>query len=416
MGSRSFPFFPANPERLCALAEQYGTPLYLYQGDLVLERLQELRAALPWPSLRVLYALKANYNPAILALLREAGARVDAVSPGEVYLARAAGWPAEEILFTVNNASNRDVAEVVTQGVLCNIGSLSELDRFARAYPGAAVCLRINPEVEAGEHQKVQTAGTYSKFGILPSDMPRALEIVTEHQLRVVGLHQHVGSGIHSWESYGAALEVLLGFVDREQFPQLRFVDCGGGFFVPYRPQQPRFDMACFGAQLVAAMSRAQERFGAPLELWVEPGKFLVAECGVLVIEVTALRDVDGYLIAGTNSGFPQLIRPVLYGAYHHISNLSNPNGSPREYDIVGNICEGGDSFAERRSLPEVRVGDLLAVHHAGAYCYSMGGVYNLRPMPGEVLLRGNEVQDVRPAHSARTLAEAVLRGATSGN
>ena len=396
-------------ELLQALAKEYGTPLYIYNGDLVLKRLRELYASFHWKKLRLHYAMKANYCPAILKLLCQQGAGIDAVSPGDVILATRCGFSAERILFTANNITDSEMKRVHKMGVLFNIDSLSRLEKFGSAFPGAEVCLRFNPDVVAGENEKIQTAGALTKFGILLEQLPETLAIVQRYQLKVVGLHKHTGSSIKDAALFVQAMQNLLGLAKPEFFPHLRFVDFGGGFAVPYRPEEQVIDYAAVGKQIVACFTAFCDGFGRELELCFEPGRYLVAEAGLLVTAVNTLKNNKGRLIAGTDSGFPQLIRPVLYDAYHQISNLSNPSGGIYVYDICGNICESGDRFASDRPLPEIREGDLLAIHNAGAYCYAMGGIYNLRPMPAEVMVLKGRAALIRRRLTEEELVRGIL-------
>jgi len=392
------------------LAERYGTPLYIYDGDWVLKRYTELHDLITWPRLRVLYAMKANYSPAILRLLLENDAYLDTVSPGEVELALKIGFPPERLLYTANSITDAEMAEVQTKGVLLNIGSLSRLEKYGQAFPGTEVCLRFNPDVVAGAHAKIQTGGDLTKFGILLQDVPQVLEIVGRYGLSVVGLHEHTGSGIAETDKVFQSMRNLLAVATPDAFPDLRFVDFGGGFKVPYSPEEERINYASFGAQIGAIFAQFCESYGRELDMYFEPGKYVVAESGYMIVEVNTLKDNRGRLIAGTNSGFGHLIRPMIYDAYHHIVNLSNPAGSPKTYDVCGNICETGDRFATDRELPEIREGDLLAILNAGAYCYAMGSVYNLRPLPTEVLIHRGEATLARKGLSNVELADEILR------
>lgn len=392
------------------LAKRYGTPLYVYDGDWVLKRYAELYDLIAWPRLRVLYAMKANYSPAILRLLLENGAYLDTVSPGEVELALKIGFPPERLLYTANSITDAEMAEVQTKGVFLNIGSLSRLEKYGHAFPGTDVCLRFNPDVVAGAHAKIQTGGDLTKFGILLQDVPQVLEIVARHDLAVVGLHEHTGSGIAETDKVFQSMKNLLAIATPDAFPNLRFVDFGGGFKVPYSPQEKRINYASFGARIGAIFAQFCESYGRKLDMYFEPGKYVVAESGYMIVEVNTLKDNKGRLIAGTNSGFGHLIRPMIYDAYHHIVNLSNPAGSPKTYDVCGNICETGDRFATDRELPEIREGDLLAILNAGAYCCAMGSVYNLRPLPTEVLIHDGEATLARQGLSNVELADEILR------
>ncbi|MDQ7821599.1 MAG: diaminopimelate decarboxylase [Candidatus Eremiobacteraeota bacterium] len=376
-----------DPELLLKLAGDYGTPLYVYDGDLIEQRYHELLGFFRRPRLRIFYAMKANCNCDVLRILHDAGSSFDAVSLGEVLLARRLGFAGDRVLYTANNVTMAEVERVHSLGILTNIESLSLLSRFGSRFPGAAICMRFNTDVEAGEHKYVMTAGDESKFGILMDQAPEALGLVDKHRLKVIGLHQHVGSGISDTDKVLQGMEKLLSLAGRENFPDLEFIDFGGGFKVPYRPDEKRIDYGALGEKVAALFGGFCRSYGKELEMRFEPGKFLAAESGVLLIGVNTLKRNRGRLIAGTDSGFSQLIRPVFYDAYHHILNLSNPGGAAAPCDIYGNICESGDFFARAREIPQVREGDILAVQNAGAYCYSMGSVYNLRPLPSEVMV-----------------------------
>lgn len=379
-------------EELLERAAAYGTPLYVYDGDLILKRYSELCEFFPWPQLKIFYAMKANYNYHILELLWSAGARIDAVSPGDVLLALRAGYSPEEILYTPNHITLDEMKRIQELGILQNVESIPALINFGRAFPGADVCLRFNTDVVAGEHKYVATAGEASKFGIMVSEVDRAVDIASDFSLKIVGLHEHTGSGISDTDAVMKSMENLLAIATPGRFTHLRFIDFGGGFKVPYTPDEKRIDYRAFGERVVSRFSRFCDDFGKELELYFEPGKYLVAEAGYLLAEVNTLKEKKHALIAGVNSGFTQLMRPVLYDAYHHILNLSNPSALPEMYDIYGNICEAGDYFGRERMIAMIREGDILAVLNAGAYCYTMGSIYNLRPMPSEVLvLQGRE-------------------------
>ena len=397
-------------EQLIKLAQSYGTPLFVYDGSLMVERYMDLFRFIPSDALRVHYALKANYNPALLALLRDAGAGIDAVSPGEVELALALGFAKEKIIYTANNMTDAEFARVMSRGVTVNIGSLSRLKKCAVSHPGARICLRFNPDVCDGDNAMTMTGGDLTKFGILLDDADEAAAIAKSGNLHIIGLHEHTGSGLQHVGSVLKSMDNLMAIATAARFPELEFLDFGGGFKVPYRDDEERIDYVSMGRQITGKFTAFCEQYGKKLLMRFEPGKYLAAECGTLVVEVNTIKHNRSRTIAGCNSGFPQLIRPVLYGAYHKIVNLSNPDGKPGVYDICGNICETGDRFAEQRELPEVREYDLLAIGNAGAYCYSMGSVYNLRPMPAEVVVVNGEVIDCRPAESDAELVSRVLR------
>ena len=378
------------PETLTAIADTWGTPTYVYDLDRIRLQYRTFASAFPWPRLKICYAMKANYNRDVLKTLNAMGAGIDAVSPGDLAMALSCGFDTDRIIYTANNITDREMQDVADSGVLMNIGSLSRLEKYARAYPGTRVCLRINPDVVDGAHDKIKTGGDLTKFGILMEDTDKVVDIVNADGLKVVGLHEHTGSGLQKPDSVLRAMERIMSVATRDNFPDLEFLDFGGGFKVPYAPDEEPVDMAAMGRQVTALFSDFCRAYGRELGLWFEPGKYITAQAGSLLVRVNTIKQNRTRTICGTDSGFPQLIRPMFYDAYHSIDNISNPGGAPAVYDICGNICETGDLFAKDRHLPEIREGDLLAVRNAGAYCYAMGGTYNLRPMPAEVVVEGN--------------------------
>lgn len=395
-------------------AETYGTPLYVYDGDLIVERYKELFKHISWPKLKILYAMKANYNVGILNLLKKNNASIDTVSPSEVYLALKLGFDKEDILFTANNITQQEMHEISKTGVLFNIGSLSEFRKYAEAYPGSEVSLRFNPDVYAGEHKHVKTGGALTKFGILLSDVRIIKEIANRFKMKLVGLHEHTGSGISDTEKIYESINNLLSIANKDDFPDLKFIDFGGGLKVPYSPASTRINYAHFGKKITKIFSEFCSRYGRQLEIYFEPGKYVVAEAGNLIVEINTLKNNRERLIAGSNSGFNHLIRPLLYGSYHQIENISNPQGPQMVYDVCGNICETGDCFAEQRELPEIREGDKLVIKNAGAYCYSMGSIYNLRSMPSELLVADGKEYLITKRISNEELADKLISSAYS--
>ncbi len=397
-------------EQLVELAKEYGTPLYIYDGNIILQRYKELFNFIKWPKLEIFYAMKANYNIGILRLLKDADAKVDIVSPAEAILCLEIGFSPENLLFTANNITEKEMHEVHKLGLLFNIGSLSRLEKYGKAFPGSKVCIRFNPDVVAGSHVNIQTGGNITKFGILMQDVQEVKKIIQSYNLTVVGLHEHTGSGIAETEKVYQSMTNLLSIAKAENFPDLEFIDFGGGLKVPYHPDERRIDYLKFGEIISEIFSDFCKNYGKKLVLRFEPGKYIVTESGYLIVQVNTFKNNRGRLIVGTNSGFPQLIRPSFYNAYHHIANLTNPDGEMQKYDICGNICETGDVFASQRDLPEVRIGDYLVLENAGAYCYSMGGIYNLRAMPSEVLFYKGKAHLIRKQLTNEELVKQILQ------
>lgn len=403
-------------QSLLDYANKYGTPLYVYDGNQILNRYKELYEFIVYPKLKILYAMKANYNVGILKLLKKNNAYLDTVSPGEVMLALKLGFTKDEILFTSNNITDAEMNEVQETGVLFNIGAISSLEKYGKSFPGNNVCVRFNPDVYAGENKYVQTAGAITKFGILMSDLDKVLEIAAKYKLKIVGIHEHTGSGIGQTEKVFESMNNLLSIATKENFPDLEFIDFGGGLKVNYTPTAQHIDWKNFGEKVSKVFTEFCKNYGKELYMYFEPGKFVVAESGYLIIEVNTIKNNRGRLIAGTNSGFNHLIRPLLYGSYHHIENLTNPNGKKYLYDVCGNICESGDCFAEQRELPEIREGDLLIIKTAGAYCYSMGSIYNLRSMPSELLVIDDQEYLITKKLSSSQIADLIIQNSSFVN
>jgi diaminopimelate decarboxylase len=338
-----------------SLAEKYGTPLYVYSERILRERCRELMGLIGYKNFSVNYSAKANTNPSILKIIREEGLSVDAMSPGEIYLEMEAGFRPEDILFICNNVSDEEIRYAVEAGVLVSVDSISQLERYGRLNPGGRVAVRINPGIGAGHHEKVVTAGTNTKFGVDPAFVWDLRAALREHGLHLAGLNQHIGSLFMSGDEYLEAASFLLSFA--EEFPETEFVDFGGGFGIPYHKEggEKRLDLPLFGRRLQETIERWVNKTGRRILMKIEPGRYTVAECGVLLGRVHALKVNAGRTYAGTDIGFNVLIRRAMYDAHHDIEVYA---GEPRAEEpkvpvtVVGNICETGDILAKDRLLP----------------------------------------------------------------
>lgn len=405
---------PFDPENLLRASDEFGTPTYVYSEVVVREQCDKLRRHLAGIPHQLLYAMKANDNPAILRIMLDVGLGIDSVSPGELELARVLGFAPDRILFSANNMTDAEMREASDAGVLLNIGELSRLRKFGEYAPGSRICVRLNPQVGGGHHEHVITAGERSKFGVPVEDAERVKEIAAEYDLQIVGLHQHIGSGIMSTEILWKAMRVLLDAA--ASFPNVRFLNFGGGLGIAYRPDEPELDLRNFRQSIVEPLQRFRASHPSPdLEFWFEPGRFLTAQAGVLLVRVNTLKKNRERCFAGTDSGMGHLVRPAIYGAYHGIYNLSNPEGPLRTYDVTGNICEAGDLFARDRDVQEIREGDVLAILDAGAYGMAMASEYNLRPLPAEALLtESGSLKLIRRRGSVKEMVRRLL-AATDG-
>ena len=385
---------PLTRAQLLEAAQQFGTPLYVYHAERITHQFESLRQAFAGAPVRFFYAAKALTNLHVLQHLHRIGSDVDCSSINEVKLALKAGFTPQQIVYTSNSVSFDEIAEARALGVHLNIDSLSNLIKFAAANAGRyPVGIRIRPDIMAGGNLQIATGHDRSKFGIALSDLPEVYRLIRENELQVRILHIHTGSEIKEVDVFLKGLELLLDLAPN--FPHLEVIDLGGGFKVPYQEGESGTDIAALGQAIQQAFYAFERRTGIDLEIWFEPGKYLVAESGFLLTTVNVLKQSGDIEFAGVDTGLNQLIRPMFYNAYHAIENLSHPDGPPQTYTIVGNICET-DTLAEDRSMPQVREGDVLSIRNAGAYGFEMASTYNARFRPAEVLFRNNEMHLIR--------------------
>ncbi|TAF67957.1 MAG: diaminopimelate decarboxylase [Cytophagales bacterium] len=379
---------------LLALAEEFGTPLYVYDTQKMLEKLTLLKQSFQSQKLKIKYAAKALSNISVLGFFKKQDIGLDTVALEEIHLGLEAGFAPEDILFTPNCVSFEEIKEAVALGVVINIDNIAILEQFGHYY-GSSVpcCIRINPHLVAGGNSKIQVGHIDSKFGISVLQMRHVLRVVKAHQIKVTGLHMHTGSDILEADIFLRGAEIL--FEAAMEFPDLQFLDFGSGFKVAYKSGDITTDIAELGEKIGKAFEDFCQQYGRSLEIWFEPGKYLVSEAGYFLVAVNTIKQTPATVFAGVNSGFNHLIRPMLYDAYHEIINISNPEGTPRLYSVVGYICET-DTFGVDRKITEIREGDVLCMRNAGAYGFSMSSQYNSRLRPAEVLIYNGKAHLVR--------------------
>ena len=377
------------------LAAKYGTPLYVYNENVLRRRCRELLGLSGLPGFQVNYSAKANTNPALLRIVREEGFHADAMSPGELHINKLAGFTSDLLLYVCNNVSAAEMKNAVDNGLLVSVDSLSQLDLYGTVNPGGKAMIRINPGIGAGHHKKVVTAGKETKFGIDPTAMDDVRALLKKHNLTLAGINQHIGSLFMEPDSYLNAIDFLLHFVQTDLadlFPSLELIDFGGGLGIPYHKyeNQPRLDMEALGTRLHAKLSAWVDETGYKGKFFIEPGRYVTAECGVLLGTVHATKFNGDNRYVGTDLGFNVLVRPAMYDSFHDIE-IYRENGQPDadlvEQTVVGNICESGDILAKKRPLPLIREGDVLGVLDTGAYGFVMSSSYNQRPRAAEVLI-----------------------------
>ncbi|MFN8341613.1 MAG: diaminopimelate decarboxylase [Cyclobacteriaceae bacterium] len=380
------------------LISRFGSPLYIYDASIIERQIRRLQQAFRGTPTRIKYAAKALTTLGVLQVVRQCGAGVDVVSVNEAKLAMRAGYQPSDIMFTSSGVVFDEIVEAVSLGIQINVDNLSALDKFGRAFGSEhPCCVRLNPHIMAGGNLKISTGHKHSKFGISVEQVDRIVAVVKQHHIRINGLHIHTGSEISDANVFLQMGDVFFGLA--QQFPDLDFIDFGGGFKVPYKPGDVETDLNEVGSRMSEAFNAFCTRYGRQLELWIEPGKFIVSEAGKLLTTVTVVKESPALTFAGVDSGLNHLIRPMMYDAYHEITNVSNVNGPVRKYNVVGNMCET-DTFGADRMLQEVSEGDILMIHNAGAYGFSMSSQYNSRFRPAEVLIRNGQAHLIRQRES----------------
>ncbi len=373
-----------------SLIQKYGSPLYVYSEKIFRERCSEIKSLSSYEKFGVHYSAKANTNLHMLEIARGEGLTVDAMSPGEIFLELKAGFSPEEILFIPNNVSDEEFLYAIEKDILVSVDSISQLSRYGKLNKGGRVAVRMNPGVGAGHHEKVITAGKNTKFGVDPTLIDQLKDTLKEYNLHLTGLNQHVGSLFMDDKAYLEAASFLLSFA--EFFPEVEFVDFGGGFGIPYHKErgEERLDLKILGEHLDTLIGDWVSRTGRKIKVKVEPGRYLSAECGIILGQVHAIKTNGGRTYAGTDIGFNVLVRPAMYDSHHDIEIYSRKPRSTDELNevtLVGNICETGDVLAKGRLLPSIEEGDILGVLDAGAYGMAMASNYNCRLRPAEVLI-----------------------------
>ena len=380
--------------QLVELAERFGTPLYVYHAEKIKEQYETLEKAFSGCKTRFFYACKALTNINVLKYVNSLGAGLDCVSINEVMLGLKAGFTPDRILFTPNCVDFAEIEEGKNLGVNLNIDNISILEQFGNKFGGSyPILIRFNPHIMGGGNYKISTGHIDSKFGISIHQMRHIERIVKSTGLHVKGIHMHTGSDIKDVNVFIAGLEVM--FDVAENFPDLEFIDLGSGFKVPYTEDDVRTDVFALGEKVADAFQKYTREKGKELQVWFEPGKFLVSEAGYFIVKCNVIKQTTATVFVGVNSGFNHLIRPMFYESYHRIENISNPFGNPRIYTVVGHICET-DTFAWDRKLSEVREGDYLVFYNAGAYGFEMSSNFNSRLKPAEVLVKGGEALLIR--------------------
>ena len=382
-------FGKENPEEL---ALKYGTPLYVYNDEIIRQQMRDVAGVITKYPYRANYSMKANSNLSILKMALEEGLNADAMSMGEMMLLLKAGFPTDRIFFVPNNVSQEELQFAIDHNIMTSLDSLDQLELFGSLNPGGKCSVRINPGVGAGHHEKVVTAGKKTKFGIEEHDVDAIFDIAKKYGLNIIEINQHVGSQYLDPQPFLDAVENFLRIA--EKFDELEYIDFGGGYGIPYHKldDEARFDMEDFSKRFTALLDEYVERHPDNIPLFKsEPGRYCVAEGGVILGRVHAVKQNYGNKYAGTDIGMNVLARPTLYDSWHDLEVLRDgkavTDGDRENVYVTGNICESGDLLCKDRNLPVIKRGDLICVLDAGAYGFSMNSTYNSRPRPAEVLI-----------------------------
>ena len=380
--------------KLIQAASEYGSPLYIYDANKIKYQYNRLvKSFKSVKNLQLNYAVKALSNISILKYLIDLGSGIDAVSIQEVHLALKGGINPEKIIYTPNGVSMDEIKFASELGVKINIDNLSVLEDFGNSHPEIPICIRINPHIMAGGNSNISVGHIDSKFGISIHQIPHLKRIVENTKIRINGVHMHTGSDILDIDVFLRAAEIL--FETANHFEDLDFIDFGSGFKVPYYPGDSETNIEELGKKLSKRFNLFCKSYGKNLTLIFEPGKFLVSEAGKFICKVNSIKQTTSTVFAQVDSGFNHFLRPMMYGANHHIENISNPDDTERYYSIVGYICET-DTFASNRKVSTISIGDLLCFNNAGAYCHTMSSNYNSRYRPAEVLYINNQLKLIR--------------------
>jgi diaminopimelate decarboxylase len=387
------------------LLKEFGSPLYVYDEEILRQRCRDMKNLMGYPNFRVNYSAKANTNVHLLKIVLEEGLDVDAMSPGEMYLEMKAGFPGDRIMFIGNNVSADEFKYAIDHGIYISVDSLSQLETLGKVNQGGKVCLRINPGIGAGHHEKVVTGGKKAKFGIAIEDLPKAQAIAEKYNMRITGLNQHIGSLFLDPQPYIEAASNILELATG--MPEIEIIDIGGGLGIPYKHnEEPRLDLAALGKSLDELIEKFVAATGRLITFRIEPGRYVVAECGVILGTIHSVKESYNTLFIGTDIGFNTLIRPAMYDSYHEVDIIPARKREYKLYEkpayVVGQICESGDILAHDRILPVCEEGDAIMVYDAGAYGFAMASTYNSRPLPAELLISNDG--GVRVIRKAQTL------------
>lgn len=379
------------------LLNKYGSPLYVYDEKILRDRINTLKQFEKnlkddiGVEVKLHYSTKSNGNPYILKVIKEMGILVDSMSPVELQLDKMAGFSNEDILYVCNNISQEEMAEVIDQGILICLDSISQLEVLGKVRPESKVMIRINPgSFKVGHSEKVITSGENTKFGVCENNIKELFEVATKYNIKIIGVHQHLGSLFlnDKIDEYISGVKAGLDIINR-YFKDISIIDLGGGFGVPYKESEEVLYFDLLVQKLSPVLKDFINKHENKVEFKFEPGRYIPCESGYILGTVNAVKNENGKIWVGTDIGMNVIMRPTLYGSYHKIEIIkeNKENTETVTANIVGNICESGDILGKDREVLYPEVGDIVKIYNAGAYGYCMASSYTGRLKPAEVMI-----------------------------
>ncbi len=397
--------------------KKFGTPLYVYDYDILNDRCKKLKLFkeilekdMPF-KVNIYYSPKANNNPAILKIVKNNNFYVDAMSPFELFLNKKSGFKSEEILYVCNNIDQTEMKLVHDSNILICLDSILQVETWGKLFPNTNIMVRINPGVEGvGHNKKVITSGKETKFGISEENIPELIKIAQKYCLKIIGIHQHLGSlflddKINEYlDGVKSGLRII-----KKYFKNIEMVDLGGGFGVPYKKEEKPLTLKLLASKLKNELITFVNDYPTVKEFKFEIGRYIPCEAGILMGTVNAVKHENDTYWIGTDLGMNELVRPSMYNSYHEISLLEKRDTKEIETNICGNVCESGDIMGMNRLLNFPLIGDIILIHNAGAYGYSMSSNYTGRERPAEVIIYDNKIKLIRKRETISDMEKNIV-------
>ena len=399
------------------LIEKYGSPLYIYDYNILESRVNQivnfknsLKSKLNDIKVSMHYSLKANSNPAILKVVKDGGINVDSMSPLELDICKKCGFNKNQILYVCNNIDSEEMKLVHDEDILICLDSISQVETWGKLYPNSNIMVRINPgKGGVGHSKKVITSGKETKFGVSEENFEELLNTINKYNLNLVGIHQHLGSLFLNDKIKDYIDGVKSGlYLINKYFQNISIIDLGGGFGVPYKPDEEDLDFDIVADELIKVLSEFLSTNSKIKEIKFEPGRFIVCESGIIAGKVNAIKNENNTWWIGTDIGMNELVRPSMYNAYHEIEILLE-NSNIITANVCGNICESGDILGKNISLSMPKINDIIIVKNAGAYGFSMASNYTGRPRPAEIMVSDSTSKLIRKRETIEFIESTIV-------